>query len=106
MSNTIHWGFAGTPASFTTPKEKFAVTVSKLRTAMNIHPEHEIIIHNLDALNQSISNDVASSNSISNTLSTPTVSKRAKAPKAVEETTELFDVPTILDDVDPESDVL
>ena len=105
MSNTIHWGFANTPATFTTEKEKFEVTVAKLRTSLNIHPDHEITIYN-HAANQSVNNDATNSNSISNTLSTPTVSKRAKAPKAVEETTELFDVPTILDDVDSESDVL
>jgi len=105
MNNTIHWGFAGTPATFTTPADKFEVTVSKMRTAMNIHPEHEITIYN-HAANQSVNNDATNSNSISNTPSAPTVSKRAKAPKAVEETTELFDVPTILDNVDPESDVL
>ena len=106
MSNIIHWGFAGTPATYTTPKEKFAVTVSKLRTAMNIHPEHEIIIHNLDALNQSISNDVASSDSVSNTTDTSTVSVRAKKTKSVEKTAELLDLPTVLDDADSESDVL
>ena len=105
MSNTIHWGFANTPATFTTDKEKFEVTVAKLRTALNIHPDHEITIYN-HAANQSVNNDATSSDSISNTLSTPTVSKRAKAPKAVEETVELFDVPTILDDANPESDVL
>ena len=105
MSNTIHWGFANTPATYTTSVDKFEVTVSKMRTAMNIHPDHEITIYN-NAANQSVNNDATSSDSISNTLSTPTVSKRAKAPKAVEETVELFDVPTILDDANTESDVL
>ena len=102
MSNIIHWGFAGTPASYTTPADKFEVTVSKMRTAMNIHPEHEILILS-HAANQPIPNDATSSNSISNTNSTPAVSKRAKTIKVVEETPKLFDVPTILDNVDPES---
>ena len=105
MNNTIHWGFAGTPATFTTPADKFEVTVTKMRTSLNIHPDHEITIYN-HAANQSVNNDATSSNSISNTTSTPTVSKRAKAPKTVEETIQLFDVPTLLDDVDPKSDVL
>jgi hypothetical protein len=105
MSNTIHWGFANTPATFTTDKEKFEVTVAKMRTSLNIHPDHEITIYN-NAANQSIPNDATSSDSISNTASTATVSKRAKAPKVVEETTELQSVPTILDESNPESDVL
>jgi hypothetical protein len=105
MNNTIHWGFANTPATFTTDKEKFEVTVSKLRTSLNIHPDHEITIYN-HAANQPVNNDAISSDSISNTPSTPTISVRAKKSKPVEETTELFDVPTILDNVDPESDVL
>ena len=105
MNNTIHWGFANTPATFTTDKDKFEVTVSKMRTAMNIHPDHEITIYN-HAANQPVNNDATSSDSISNTTDTPTVSKRAKAPKPVEETAELQSVPTILDDVDTESDVL
>jgi len=105
MNNTIHWGFAGTPATFTTPADKFEVTVSKLRTSLNIHPDHEITIYN-HAANQSVNNDATSSNSISNTNSTPTVSVRAKKGKPVEEAIELFDVPTLLDDVDPKSDVL
>jgi len=105
MNNIIHWGFAGTPATFTTPADKFEVTVTKMRTSLNIHPDHEITIYN-HAANQSVNNDGANSNSISNTSNTATVSKRAKAPKTVEETAELFDVPTILDDANSESDVL
>jgi hypothetical protein len=105
MNNTIHWGFANTPATFTTDKGKFEVTVSKMRTALNIHPDHEITIYN-HAANQPVNNDAISSDSISNTANTPTVSVRAKKGKTVEETPELFDVPTILDDVDTESDVL
>ena len=105
MSNTIHWGFANTPATFTTSADKFEVTVSKMRTALNIHPDHEITIYN-HAANQSVNNDATNSDSISNTVSAPTVSVRAKKGKPVEETTELFDVPTILDDANSESDVL
>ena len=105
MSNTIHWGFANTPATYTTSADKFEVTVSKMRTAMNIHPDHEITIYN-HAANQPVNNDAISSDSISNTPSTPTVSVRAKKSKPVEETTELFDVPTILDDADSEPNVL
>lgn len=105
MSNTIHWGFANTPATYTTTTDKFEVTVSKMKTAMNIHPDHEIIIYNHGA-NQPTTNDASNSNSISNTSDTPTVSKRTKATKPVEETAELQSVPTILGDVDPESPVL
>lgn len=105
MSNNIHWGFEGTPATFTTPKDKFEVTVSKLRTALNIHPDHNITILS-HAANQPSSNDAISSDSISNPDHSTTVSKRAKKTKTVEETTELLDLPTVLDDVDPESDAL
>jgi hypothetical protein len=102
MSNTIHWGFEGTPATYTTDSEKFEVTVSKMRTALNIHPDHEITIYN-HAANQPVSNDVPNSDSVSNTSDSTTVSKRTKASKPVEETTELQSVPTILDDTDLES---
>lgn len=102
MSNTIHWGFADTPATYTTAKEKFEVTVAKLRTAMNIHPEHEIIIYS-NAVNQSISNDGANSNSISNTTDSSTLPRLSKKAKPVEEAVELQSVPTILDDFNTES---
>lgn len=102
MSNTIHWGFANTPATYTTTKEKFEITVAKMRTAMNIHPEHEIIIYS-NAVNQSITNDDSNSDSVSNTTDTTTVSKRSKATKPVEEAVELQSVPTILDDFNTES---
>jgi len=102
MSNTIHWGFANTPATFTTPKEKFEVTVAKLRNSLNIHPDHEIIIYS-HATSQSISNDGVNSNSVSNTTDTATVSKRATKTKPVEEAVQLQSVPTILDDTDLES---
>jgi hypothetical protein len=81
MNNTIHWGFAGTPATFTTPAEKFEVTVSKMRTAMNIHPEHEILILN-HAANQPIPNDGTSSDSdIDNDIAT-TVPEVTETPKS------------------------
>ena len=102
MSTTIHWGFADTPATFTTTKEKFEVTVAKLRESLNIHPDHEITIYN-HAANQSVNNDGANSDSISDTSDSTTVSKRAKASKPVEEAVELQSVPTILDDTDLES---
>lgn len=105
MSKIIHWGFEGTPATFTTPQDKFEVTVAKLRTALNIHPDHNITILS-HAANQPSANDAISSDSISNVNHSTTVPKRAKKTKTVEETTELLDVPTILDDVDSESDVL
>lgn len=102
MSNTIHWGFEGTPASYTTDSDKFEVTVSKMRTALNIHPDHEITIYN-HAANQPVSNDVPNSDSVSNTSDSTTVSKRAKKTAPVEEAVELQSVPTILDDTDLES---
>ena len=105
MSNIIHWGFAGTPATFTTQADKFEVTVTKLRTSLNIHPDHEITIYN-HAANQSINNDATSSDSISHTPSTATVSKGAKKTKPLETTVQLFDVPTFLDDADTESHLL
>ena len=102
MNNTIHWGFEGTPATYTTPKDKFEVTVTKLRNALNIHPEHEIIIYS-NATSQSDSNDAANSDSISNTSNTATVSARSKKTAPVEETIQLQSVPTILGDADIES---
>jgi hypothetical protein len=105
MNNTIHWGFANTPATYTTEQEKFEVTVAKMRIALNIHPDHEITIYNHGA-NQPTTNDASDSNSISNTSNTATVPKRTKATKPVEETVELQSVPTVLGDVDPESPVL
>ena len=105
MSNIIHWGFANTPATFTTPKEKFEITVAKLRDSLNIHPHHEIIIYS-HAANQSIPNDAISSDSISDASNTATLPKLSKKSKPVEKTAELLDLPTVLDDVDSESDVL
>ena len=105
MSNTIHWGFANTPATFTTDKEKFEVTVAKLRTALNIHPDHEISIYN-HAANQSANNDVPSGDSVSNTTNTPAVPVRAKKDASVASAVQLRDLPTILDNGDSESDVL
>ena len=105
MSNTIHWGFAGTPAKFTTQADKFEVTVSKMRTALNIHPDHEITIYN-HAANQSIPNDATSGDSISNTTDTPTVPVPVKKSKTLVSAVQLRDMPTFLDDGDSESDVL
>ena len=105
MSNLIEWGFANTPTKFITKAEALETTVSKLRNALNVHPDHEISIYN-HAANQPISNDVPSSDSISNASNTPAVPKRAKKAKPMEETTELLDLPTILDDAGTESDVL
>jgi len=105
MTNTIHWGFANTPATYTTEQEKFEVTVAKMRIALNIHPDQEIVIYNHGA-NQPTTNDASNSNSISNTSDTATVPKRTKATKPVEETAELQSVPTILGDTDTESPVL
>jgi hypothetical protein len=105
MSNTIHWGFANTPATYTTEQEKFEITVAKMRLALNIHPDHEITIYNHGA-NQPTTNDASNSNSISNTASTTTVPKRTKTSKTVEETVELQSVPTVLGDTDLESPVL
>jgi hypothetical protein len=85
MSNTIHWGFANTPATFTTPKEKFEVTVSKLRTSLNIHPDHEIIIYS-HAANQPVSNiDLSSDSDIDNDIVTP-VSEDTETPKTRKKT--------------------
>ena len=105
MSNLIEWGFANTPTKFITKAEALETTVSKLRNVLNVHPDHEISIYN-HAANQSVNNDGANSDSISDSSNTPTVPKRAKKTKPVEKTTELLDLPTVLDDVDPESDVL
>jgi hypothetical protein len=105
MSNIIHWGFEGTPATFTTPQDKFEVTVAKLRTSLNIHPDHKITILS-HAANQPNPNDAISSDSISDTDLPTAVSKRAKKSKPVEETPELLDLPTILDDADSEPDTL
>ena len=105
MSNTIHWGFAETPATFTTDKGKFEVTVAKLRTALNIHPDHEITIYN-HAANQSVNNDVPSGDSVSNTNNTPAVPVRAKKDASVASAVQLRDLPTFLDNGDSESDVL
>ena len=105
MSNLIEWGFANTPTKFITKAEALETTVSKLRNSLNVHPDHEISIYN-HAANQPISNDAVSSDSISDASNTPTVPKRAKKTKSVEETTELLDLPTVLDDADSESDVL
>ena len=102
MSNTIHWGFANTPATFTTVKEKFEVTVAKLRTSLNIHPDHEIIIYN-HAANQSVNNDGANSDSISNAINPTALPRLSKKSKPVEEAVQLQSVPTILDDTDLES---
>lgn len=105
MSNTIHWGFAETPATFTTDKDKFEVTVARLRTSLNIHPDHEISIYN-HAANQPIPNDAISSDSISDATNTPAVPVRAKKDASVASAVQLRDLPTILDNGDSESDVL
>ena len=105
MSNTIHWGFAETPATFTTDKDKFEVTVARLRTSLNIHPDHEISIYN-HAANQPIPNDAISSDSISDTTNTPAVPVRAKKDASVASAVQLRDLPTFLDNGDSESDVL
>ena len=105
MSNTIHWGFAETPATFTTDKDKFEVTVARLRTSLNIHPDHEISIYN-HAANQPIPNDVPSSDSISDATNTPAVPVRAKKDASVASAVQLRDLPTFLDNGDSESDVL
>jgi hypothetical protein len=84
MSNTIHWGFEGTPATFTTTKEKFEVTVSKLRTSLNIHPDHNIIIYS-NAANQSIEpvvNEPVNSDSDINLDQPTTLSEDVTVPKA------------------------
>ena len=105
MSNTIHWGFAETPATFTTDKDKFEVTVARLRTSLNIHPDHEISIYN-HAANQPIPNDAISSDSISDATNTPAVPVRAKKDASVASAVQLRDLPTFLDNGDSESDVL
>ena len=105
MSNTIHWGFAETPATFTTDKDKFEVTVARLRTSLNIHPDHEISIYN-HAANQPIPNDVPSGDSISDATNTPAVPVRAKKDASVASAVQLRDLPTFLDNGDSESDVL
>ena len=105
MSNTIHWGFANTPATFTTDKDKFEVTVARLRTSLNIHPDHEISIYN-HAANQPIPNDAISSDSISDATNTPAVPVRAKKDASVASAVQLRDLPTFLDNGDSESDVL
>jgi hypothetical protein len=105
MSNLIEWGFTNTPTKFVTKADKFEATVATMRNLLNAHPDQEITIYN-HAANQSIPNDVSSSDSDSNASDTPTVPKRAKKAKPMEEAVELQPVSAILDDAGSQSDVL
>lgn len=92
--NPIHWKFEGTLSSFTTPKEKFDITVAKMRHAMNIHPEHKIEILNATESNP---NSTSSSNGARNSKRSSAVSSPAKPAEPQSETPELRDLPDILD---------
>lgn len=92
--NPIHWKFEGALGSFTTPKEKFEITVAKMRHAMNIHPDHKIEILNATESNP---NSTSSSNGARNSKRSSAVSSPAKPAEPQSETPELRDLPDILD---------
>ena len=101
MSNTTTWRFHGTPATYVTPSDKFETTVTKLRSALNIHPDHKIEILHHD-VTESTTNNSNSSHSNQYADKLAAISKPAKVNKTVEETTELPPVLGDVDSADPE----
>ena len=108
MSQLIEWRFSGTQTIYQTTKDKFDVTVNKLRNNMNLHVDHEIIIENEYNTQPDVQSTEHSpvSDSDQHVDQPATVSKPGKKVTFVDETPELSDLPGDLDITATESDLL
>ena len=108
MSNKITWKFVGLPSTFTTDSDKLEMTVNQLRKRNYLTYDHEIeILSNGNTpTSESVANDLPVSNIDHNPKKRRSVSKSAKDHESVEETPIVRQVPDILDDTNPESDLV
>lgn len=106
MTKTITWKFEGLESTFTTPEDKFDVTVNQLRQRNYLAYNHPTIIlsDGNTTTTEPVADNIPASNSTNNTKKRKSVSKSAEDTKPVEETTELLPVSELLDDSNSESD--
>jgi hypothetical protein len=108
MSNLTYWKFKGTESVFSSPSTALQISVSRLRKALNLHPEHEIIVlnDNNSQPNEPVTDVTNPSDSNQYVDQSTAVSDSVKKNKTVEKTAELPSVSGDMGSTDSESDVL